>query len=190
MARYSPSRPRVLGVVIGALAAAALIVGGYFVWQALYPTVPSALEPAATADTSWPRFVSEEQLRAFGAANGPVYWAGPQEGVQYELTITDTGVFYVRYLPAGTELGAPSDDFLTVATYPNIDGYDNLVQAGARDGATSTVTQGGALIVTTPEAPLSTYFSFEGLGFQVEVYAPGEGESFSLVEDGTVEVLQ
>lgn len=190
MARSSSTRSRVLSVVIGALAVAALGVGGFFAWQALNPTTPSTPDVEQTASVSWPRIVTEEELRVFGAANGPVYWAGPQDGVQYELTITDTGVFYVRYLPAGAELGEPSDDFLTVATYPNIDGYDNLVQAGVREGATSTVTQGGALIVTTPEAPLSTYFSFEGLGFQVEVYAPGEGESFSLVEDGTVEILQ
>jgi hypothetical protein len=190
MARSSSTSSRVLGWVVGVLAAVGIAIGAFFGWQALNPTVETTPEVEATSDSSWPRFVTEDELRVFGAANGPVYWAGPQDGVQYELTITDTGVFYVRYLPAGAELGEPSDDFLTVATYPNIDGYDNLVQAGARDGATSTVTQGGALIVTTPEAPLSTYFSFEGLGFQVEVYAPGEGESFSLVEDGTVEILQ
>lgn len=190
MARSSSTRSRVIGIIIATLVVAGLGVGGFFAWQALNPTTSSTPEVEATASASWPRIVSESELRVFGAANGPVYWAGPRDGVQYELTITDTGVFYVRYLPAGAELGEPSDDFLTVATYPNIDGYDNLVQAGVREGATSTVTQGGALIVTAPEAPLSTYFSFEGLGFQVEVYAPGEGESFSLVEDGTVEILQ
>lgn len=190
MARSTSTRSRVIGVVIGALVVAALGAGGFFAWQALNPTSPGTPDVEQTAAVSWPRIVTEEELRVFGAANGPVYWAGPQDGVQYELTITDTGVFYVRYLPAGAELGEPSDDFLTVATYPNIDGYDNLVQAGQREGATSTLTQGGALIVTAPEAPLSTYFSFEGLGFQVEVYAPGEGESFSLVEDGTVEILK
>lgn len=190
MASSSSTRSRVLGGIIGALVVAALGVAGYVAWQALNPTTAVTPETEETASTSWPRIVSEDELRAFGVANGPVYWAGPQDGVQYELTITDTGVFYVRYLPAGSELGEPSDDFLTVATYPNIDGYDNLVQAAAREGATSTLTQGGALIVTTPEAPLSTYFGFEGLDFQVEVYAPGEGESFSLVEDGTVELLQ
>jgi hypothetical protein len=173
----------VLGVVVLALAA-------LFLWQALNPSDPSDATTEVTEDTTWPRFVSESELRALGAANGPVYWAGPQDGVEYELTVTDTGVFYIRYLPVGTELGDPSDSFLTVATYPNIDGYDNLVQAGAREGATATVTEGGALIVTTPEAPLSTYFGFEGLDFQVEVFSPNEGASFSLVEDGTVEILQ
>ena len=190
MSQSSSTRTRVLGGVIGALVVVALGLGVVLAWQALNPTSTSSPEAEATPEASWPRFVSETELREFGAANGPVYWAGPQDGVQYELTITNTGTFYVRYLPAGVPLGEPGDDFLTVATYPNIDGYDNLVQAGARDGATSTLTQGGALIVTTPEAPQSTYFSFEGLGFQVEVFSPDSGASFSLVEDGTVEILQ
>lgn len=142
------------------------------------------------AELTWPRFVTESELRALGAANGPVYWAGPQDEVQYELTVSDTGTFYVRYLPEGTELGDPADNFLTVATYPNVNGYDNLVLAGARDGAQTFETVGGALIVTTPEAPRSTYFGFEGLGFQVEVFAPEDGRSLTLVQDGTVEILK
>lgn len=186
----STNRTRVLVALVGVLALAVISLGALFLWQALNPSASSDASAEVAADTSWPRFVSESELRALGAANGPVYWAGPQEDTQYELTITDTGTFYIRYLPAGTELGDPSDNFLTVATYPNVDGYDNLVQAGAREGATATVTQGGALMVTTPEAPLSTYFSFEGLDFQVEVFSPNEGASFSLVEDGSVEILK
>ena len=186
----SPTRTRVLAVLVGVLAAVAIALAAFLVWQALNPSNVSEAAPEVTAETSWPRFVSESELRAFGAANGPVYWAGPQDDVQYELTITNTGIFYIRYLPLGTELGDPSDGFLTVATYPNVDGYNNLVQAGAREGASAVLTEAGALIVTNPEAPLSTYFSFEGLDFQVEVFAPGEGTSLSLVEDGIVEILQ
>lgn len=186
----SSTRTRVLAVLVGVLALVSIALAAFVVWQASTPSIQSDAGAEVTAETSWPRFVSEPELRALGAVNGPVYWAGPQDDAQYELTITNTGVFYIRYLPAGTELGDPSDGFLTVATYPNVDGYNNLVQAGARQGASASLTEGGALIVTTPEAPLSTYFSFEGLDFQVEVFAPGEGTSFSLVEDGTVEILQ
>jgi len=186
----SSNRTWVLGALVGVLGVVVLALAGLFLWQALNPADSSDASAEVTADTTWPRFVSESELRALGAANGTVYWAGPQDGVEYELTVTDTGVFYIRYLPVGTELGDPGDSFLTVATYPNVDGYDNLVLAGTREGATATQTQGGALIVTTPEAPLSTYFSFEGLDFQVEVFSPIEGTSFSLVEEGSVEILK
>ncbi len=186
----SGNRTRVLVALVAVLAIAVVSLGALFLWQALNPSESNDASAELTDDTTWPRFVTESELRALGVTNEPVYWAGPQDDVQYELTLTETGVFYIRYLPAGTELGDPSDSFLTVATYPNIDGYDNLVQAGAREGATASVTEGGALIVTTPEAPLSTYFGFEGLDFQVEVFSPNEGTSFSLVESGTVEILR
>jgi len=175
----------ILGALVAVLAVAAIVLGTFLLTPRDLPTLA-----VPAVETSWPRIVTEDELRSFGALNGPVYWAGPQDDVEYELTITDSGTFYVRYLTGGAAAGDTTDRFLSVATYPNIDGYDNLVQAGAEDGATSTLTDGGALIVSTTLAPLSTYFSFEGLGFQVEVYSPKTGESLSLVEAGTVEVLK
>lgn len=183
------TRRRVLGVLVAVLAIVAIALTAFFVWPALRPTDSSTTDPSGTG-VSWPAIVTEDELRTFGAANGPVYWAGPKDGVEYELTITESGTFYVRYLTDGAAAGDTSNDFLSVATYPNIDGYDNLVQAGAQDDAASTLTDSGALIVTTSAAPLSTYFSFEGMGFQVEVYSPDSGGSLALVEDGTVEVLK
>ena len=175
----------ILGALVTVLAAATIVLGAFL----LAPRdLPALALPVA--DTSWPRIVTEDELRSFGALNGPVYWAGPQDNAEYELTITDSGTFYLRYLTDGAAVGDTTDRFLSVATYPNIDGYDNLVQAGALDGATSTLTDGGALIVTTTGAPMSTYFSFEGVGFQVEVYSPDAGKSRSLVEDGSAELLK
>jgi hypothetical protein len=177
----------VLGTLVAVLAVVAVALAAFLLLPMLNPGA-STDQPAA--DSTWPRIVSEAELREFGAINGPVYWAGPKDNVQYELTITNAGTFYLRYLPEGTAVGDPGENFLSVATYPNIDGYDNLVQAGAREGATAVLTEGGALIVATPEAPLSTYFSFEGSTFQVEVFSPDEGASMELVKAGTVEILQ
>jgi hypothetical protein len=182
----SSTRARVLGTLVAVFATIAVALAAFLLW----PLLTGATNDSPAADSTWPRIVSEAELREFGAINGPVYWAGPEDNMQYELTITNTGTFYIRYLPEGTAVGDPGDNFLSVATYPNIDGYDNLVQAGARDGATAVLTEGGALIVATPEAPLSTYFSFEGSGFQVEVFSPDEGVSMELVKAGTVEILQ
>jgi len=175
----------ILVALVAVLAVATIVFGTFLLTPRDLPTLPLSV-----ADTSWPRIVTEDELRSFGALNGPVYWAGPRDNVEYELTITDSGTFYVRYLTDGAAVGDTTDRFLSVATYPNIDGYDNLVQAGAQDGATSTLTDGGALIVTTTGAPMSTYFSFEGVGFQVEVYSPDAGESRSIVEDGSAELLK
>lgn len=187
MAQPNPIRTRVLVVLVALLSIAAVVL-------ALFLLLPRGASVDSSGDaatnTAWPQIVTEAELRTFGAANGPVYWAGPKDGVEYELTITDSGTFYVRYLTDGAVAGDKNNDFLSVATYPNIDGYNNLVQAGAQDGTTSSLTSGGALVVTTASAPLSTYFSFEGVGFQVEVYSPNKGDSLALVEAGTVEILK
>ena len=57
----------------------------------------SAAGPAATKTVE---LVSGEDLPGAVADVGyPVYWLGPQEEVQYELTVITDGRTYVRYLP-------------------------------------------------------------------------------------------
>src|SRR5207302_5338152 len=57
-------------------------------------------------------------LGGVAAALGhPVYWAGPQPGVTYELTLTPSGNVFVRYLPAGVPVRT-SKQYLFVGTLP------------------------------------------------------------------------
>ena len=45
---------------------------------------------------------SESELRSFAESSShPVYWAGAKDGQTYELTRTNDGRVYVRYLPEG-----------------------------------------------------------------------------------------
>src|SRR3954447_22106351 len=72
----------------------------------------STSRPASTA-------ASVQQLKALAVSLGhPVYWAGTQRGVTYELTRTTDGRVYVRYLPAGVAVGDTRPNYLTVGTYP------------------------------------------------------------------------
>jgi hypothetical protein len=66
-----------------------------------------------------PQVVTASQLSDFAAdADGPVYWLGERLGSKYELTETDSGRIYVRYLRGDAEAGDPRSSFITVATYP------------------------------------------------------------------------
>lgn len=182
-------------VLLGAIAAV-LIVAALGTWLTTRdddPTPTSGSAGAAspaTADYSSPTIVSEAELVAFGGARGPAYWVGPREDTQLELTQLASGSVFVRYLTGDAEAGDSRSEFISVATYAQSGGYEDLLQASRQDGATSDTSQTGALIVNTKDAPNSTYFSFEDADFQVEVFSPEKGAAKEFVNSGTVTLIQ
>ena len=117
--------------------------------------------------------------------NQPIYWAGAQKGMTYELTQTGNGRIYVRYLPAGVAVGS-SHPYLTIATYPVTDAFS----------ATSSVAQGAKSVKIPARAggvafygksdPTSVYEAFPGVNFQVEIYSPSPKQARKLVESGRI----
>jgi hypothetical protein len=190
-ARRVPVSLVVAVAVIGLIATAALV----FALLAFYESEPTPTESAQTfRDSSIPvdvpTLVSEEDLREFGREYPPVYWAGPRDDTQYELTATRTGNIFVRYLPADAEVGDDSSEYLTVATYPVADGYQLLADSATAEGATGFQAESGALVVTHADDAQRAYFAFEGSDFQVEVFDPAPGVAAGLVADGSLVLLQ
>lgn len=173
----------VVVAVIAVVAVVALVLS-------LTGSLPWGREPTAdsTPVAGRPAFVTEQELRDFGDTHGPVYWAGPKDGVNYELTQADSGAVFVRYVPENQKVGSATED-LTVATYPQTDGYGMLEQSAEAENMGSQTTQTGALVVVNSDTPLSTYFSFPDAAFQVEVFSPNDGESQELVLAGSIELL-
>jgi hypothetical protein len=135
-----------------------------------------------------PVIVSEQQLRTYGAENGTVYWAGPEADREYELTRSSAGATFVRYLPTGVKAGS-THKYLTVATYPEENGYALLQESVNAKTISAQKTKSGALVVINPQTERSTYFSFPKANFQVEVFSPTDHESKSLVLDGKIDIL-
>ena len=147
------------------------------------PVAASAPETPITADG--PRISTVDGLSALSALRGrPVYWAGPRTDVAYEVTETAGGV-YIRYLTAGTQLGSPRPDFLTVATYPRPNPYADIEAAAQRPGAVKIEVPDG-LAVYNSATPTSVYLAHRGSTQQVEVYSPSTLEAQRLVESGRV----
>ena len=66
-----------------------------------------------------PQIVSASQLEGFAdGADHAVYWVGEIDETEFELTETDNGRVFVRYVPSGTVSGHGSGEYLTVASYP------------------------------------------------------------------------
>lgn len=171
-----PRSPQVrLGALL-ALGLATFLVG----WLFLGGDDKPAQQPSAASSTS------ESELREFAAsAPHPVYWAGARSGQSYELTRTDDGRIYVRYLPEGVKAGDPRPRFLTVGTYPRANAFAELKRAARVQGATSKTLPNGGMAVFSAGSS-SVYFGYPDAAYQVEVYAPSPGSARNLVLGGQV----
>jgi hypothetical protein len=144
--------------------------------------VPSAASLASTPGTA-----TVGALQALPRAVGhPVYWAGRQPGVTYELTRPSTGEIFIRYLPrgaAGGDVRAPS---LTVATYQSTDAFDTARAGAASSGARIQPLAGGRLLISPRGRPRSAYLVSPVEDVQVEVHASEPGRAAALVRSGAI----
>jgi hypothetical protein len=172
-------RPLVALVVVAALVVAAIVVfaGGD---DKKSGTVRRA--PAVAASLA--------QLDAVATSAGhPVYWAGAQPGTTYELTQTRDGRIFIRYLPAGTEVGSPRASYLSVGTYPQRDALATLT-ATARAQAVATIAlAGGGRAFQDTNRPTSAYAAYPGADVQVEVFDKTPGHALELVRSGRITPL-
>lgn len=120
-----------------------------------------------------------------GELGHDVYWAGERSGFTYELTQVD-GNIYIRYLPAGINVGDPRPNYLTVGTYPKRRAYAVLRRQGGQTGNHSVATARGGIAVWSDQRPQSVYVAYPGSDVQVEVYAPSSSRARRLATSGTV----
>src|SRR5215210_6079886 len=107
--------------------------------------------------------VSLQKLNAIAATvPHPVYWAGPEPSDTYELTRTEDGRIYIRYLPPGTKVGSPRGDFLTVGTYPQDRAFETLKATAKKQGASTIQLSGGGLAFQDKNRPTSVYSAYPG----------------------------
>jgi hypothetical protein len=165
-----------VGIVVAALAVVWLLVG-------------HGSTPRPTEDGG-PKIVSQAQLERFaGSLDYPVYWAGPKPGYSYELT-SSRGRVWVRYLPSGVKAGDPRPSFLVVGTYKLSDAFAGLQRIAKSSTSVSRSISDGGLLVYDGQRPTSVYFSYPGVKYQVEVYAPSPQTARSLITGGKVEPVR
>jgi hypothetical protein len=171
-----------LGAIVAVIAGAALIA-----WFVL----GSGDDDGSGAPEGNSREVSVEELQELASGRErPVFWAGPQSGATYEFTETSDGSVYVRYLTGNAEVGDPSPDFLTVATYPLRNGYARVVAAAEEEGARTEELPNDGLALVEDGRPSSVYLAYEGEPYQVEVYDPSADRAVDLVTSGAVQPVR
>jgi hypothetical protein len=131
--------------------------------------------------------LSESELLAEASGlGGPAYWIGPRADTEsYELTTTEDGRIYIRYLTGDAEAGDERADFLSVGTYPFPDAKAGLQRSAAK--GEGTLEQGDGYTYLVPAAGENAYVVFDDEpDLQVEVFSPQPGEAEQLTRDGSV----
>jgi hypothetical protein len=134
-----------------------------------------------------PTAASAEDLAALPAEVGhPVYWAGAKRGYTYELTRTDDGRIYIRYLPAGVEIGSDQPKYLTVGTYPSQNAVATVRGLAKRLNVKTMSARSGGVAVQDSKHPTSVYLAHPGSDYQIEVYDPSPARALELVLSGGI----
>jgi hypothetical protein len=163
----------------GALIAIVAIVG-VVVWLAV-----GRDNSSTSTSSSNGVLVSPRGLRTLASTlNQPIFWVGADKHVTYELTRPDNGRILLGYVPSGQSDSKPH---VTVATYPITNAYAVTQSAAQKKTTVRVDVGGGAVAFYDKRYPLSTFISYPGSGYQIEVYAPAPGQSRRLVGSGKVE---
>jgi hypothetical protein len=133
-----------------------------------------------------PQIVTVEELEDFAdGADHAVYWAGERVDTRYELSETEEGRIFVRYLPAA---GGGGGGQLTVGTYPVPDAVGALRRA-AREGHGKQIARSdnGAVVLIDPESPDNAHLAYPGEDLQIEIFSPVPREALRLAARNGVE---
>jgi len=128
-----------------------------------------------------------KQLKALAIALGhPIYWAGTNPATTYELTRTNDGWVYIRYLPHGVPVGNRLPDYLTIGTYPQKNALEILKVTAAKNHVPTIKLADGGLAFADKKHPTSVYVAYPNVDLQIEVYDPAAGRAQQLVSSGQI----
>jgi hypothetical protein len=142
----------------------------------------SASQPTSSKSVT---VVPESEL--LGAIRGvgyPVYWAGPEPSVEYEVSRLE-GRTYVRYLPEG-EKAESERPFLTVGSYEEPGALASIREEGQKPGAVLVRLSNDGVAYAESADATNAYLAFPGIGIQIEVFDPRGGRALNLIRAGEV----
>jgi len=145
--------------------------------------------PKGGAIAPKPKAASPAALKSLAGSLGhPIYWVGPKHGYTYELTQTDDGKVYVRYLPPGVAVGA-KDAYLSVGTYPYANAFAETKGLLSQPGNEKVAVPGGGVAVYGKSYPQSIHLAYPGSNLQVEVFDPSAAAVRRIVSSGELHAI-
>lgn len=163
--------PKALVIVL------ALVVGGV-AWLVVRDTGDEAQTAPAPGDVS---LVDETEYGSVAQNAGhAVYWVGPMDGTNVELTKPPEGGVQVRYPDDDLVAGQGSAETLTIASYPMADADAELDDFAAKPDVVVRRSPDGRRVVLSRQRPTSVYFASPDNGVEVEVYDPSPQRALAL----------
>jgi hypothetical protein len=131
-----------------------------------------------------------ELMEKAGSFSTPVYWVGPRPGTdQYELTQTDDGRVYVRYLTGAAEVGTQTPSYLTVGTYP-VAGAKKALRRSKQAGGTGELIELPDRDVLKGRSGQNVYVVLNTQpDLQIEIFDPTPGRALRLATEGALQVI-
>jgi hypothetical protein len=187
--RPLPSWARRQEVRVGVVIAVALAIG-LVVWLIAIRGGGSSSKVKSSASIP-PTAASPDRLRSLAKDLGhPIYWIGPAANTTYELTKTDSGRIYVRYLTNGVTVGTKNSSYTFIGTYPFPDAYKALQGLAKKSTDESFSAPADGLAVYAKSVPTNIYVAYPGSNVQIEVYDPSPSHARSLIREGRVAPVQ
>jgi hypothetical protein len=172
---------------LGAVVAVALAVA-FLVWLLVIKDDDGGTSSKSGAPA---HAATVDELKALPASVGhDVYWAGSKPGYTYELTKTNDGKVYIRYLPSGVQVNDKRPDFLTVGTYLFLHAYTAARRASRSGTSFKATLPGGGIAYTRKKFPRSVFFTYPGSDYMQEVYDRSPKRARSLVTKGQVRPIR
>lgn len=119
-----------------------------------------------------------------------VYWVGPQPGSEgFELTTTEDGSVFLRYVPDGASGKDPETEYVTVGTYPVPDAQGALLNAKESSPSAKLTEHDGYQVLEG--GPKNVYVVFSAQPeLQIELYSPEAGEADQLANAGVLTTIE
>jgi hypothetical protein len=142
---------------------------------------------SSSAEVRSPEAVTAAELGEFaGESETPIYWAGEQPGATLELSTSEGGRTYVRYLTGGAEPGDPRAQFLTVGSYQFADPVAALEALAKEPGGVQRTVPGGGIAYFNRERPQNVYLAYPDQEVEIEVFDPEPVRAKELVTTGQI----
>lgn len=108
------------------------------------------------------------------------YWAGPQEGANFSLTVTADKQVFIKYLPGGKGLSDANPSYRIIATYPEPAAFDITRAAGTKSNAVAFVNNDGAAVYYDKAKANNIYLAYSGINYSVEIFDPNADTALTL----------